>query len=87
MQAPISTVPNPTAALQTTARRLRYLRRCPNSFSYHSDNPQVCLGMAVAYEYALRILIDEFGAGDSFHALFYGPQNEDPDVNTSLLVN
>ena len=79
--------PNPSACLATAARRLRYLRRYPNHFTYQASNEQVKLGMAYAYEYALRVLIDEFGATDQWHALFYGPQNEDPDVNTTLIGN
>jgi hypothetical protein len=35
--------------------------------------------MAYAYEYALRVLIDEFDAQAEFHQLFYGPQSEDSD--------
>lgn len=80
-------VVNSQAALATAARRLRYLRRYPNPFSYQSHNEQVKLGMAYAYEYALRVLIDEFGATDQWQALFYGPQGEDPDVNTTLIGN
>lgn len=83
----MQTVTNPTAALQTAARRLRYLRRHPQPFTYQSNSPKVRLGMAMAYEYALRVLIDEFGAQDSFHGLFYGPQGEDPDFDSSLLGN
>lgn len=41
--------------------------------------------MAYAYEYALRVLIDEFGAQADWAELFYGPQGEDPDIDTSLL--
>lgn len=67
------------AALRTAARRLRYLRRYPNSHSYQSQRPDIRLGMAYAYEYALRMLIDEFGAAADFVELFYGPQGEDPD--------
>jgi hypothetical protein len=83
----MQTITNPTAALQTAARRLRYLRRHPQPFTYQSNSPEIRLGMAMAYEYALRVLIDEFGARDSFHGLFYGPQGEDPDTDTSLLGN
>mgnify|MGYP006266672961 CR=1 FL=1 len=78
---------NPSASLATTARRLRYLRRHPNPFTYQSNNEQVRLGMAYAYEYALRVLIDEFGAADQWHELFYGPQGEDPDIDCSLLAS
>ena len=80
-------VPNAHAALATAARRLRYLRRFPQPYSYQASNDQIKLGMAMAYEYALRVLIDEFGAGDEFHALFYGPQNEAPDIDHSLIGN
>lgn len=68
---------NTAACLANAARRLRYLRRSPNPFSYQSENEQVRLGMAYAYEYALRVLIDEFDAQAEFHRLFYGPQSED----------
>jgi hypothetical protein len=80
-------VPNQSAALATAARRLRSLRRQPNPFSYQSHNEQVCLGMSYAYEYALRVLIDEFGADDRFHELFYGPQSESNELDASLLAN
>ena len=43
--------------------------------------------MAIAYEYALRIIIDELGLSEEFHALFYGPQGEDPDYNNNILGN
>jgi hypothetical protein len=77
---------NSKACLQLTARRLRYLRRYPNPSTFHNSEA-IRLGMALAYEYALRVLIDEFGAADEFHALFYGPQGEDPDFDHSLLGN
>ena len=80
-------IANPTAALATAARRLRSLRRHPNPFSYQSSNEQVTLGMAYAYEYALRVLIDEFGATDQFHELFYGPQSENNELDGTLLAN
>lgn len=67
---------NSSACLANTARRLRYLRANPNPFTYQASNEQIRLGMAYAYEYALRVLIDEFGANEQFAALFYGPQNE-----------
>lgn len=76
---PTQQTANVPAALRTAARRLRYLRRYPNPFSYQSQRPDIRLGMAYAYEYALRMLIDEFGAQADFAALFYGPQGEDPD--------
>lgn len=80
-------LPNPQAALATAARRLRYLRRFPQPYTYQASNDQIKLGMAMAYEYALRVLIDEFGAGDEFYSLFYGPQGEDPDLDHSLMGN
>ena len=80
-------LPNSHACLSTAARRLRYLRRFPQPYSYQAGNDQIKLGMAMAYEYALRVLIDEFGAGDEFCALFYGPQSEDPDQCHALMGN
>ena len=80
-----TTIVNPQTSLQTAARRLRYLRRHPNSYSYQASNEQIKLGMAYAYEYALRVLIDEFGASADFHSLFYGPQGEDPDFDHNML--
>ena len=80
-------LPNSQACLATAAQRLRYLRRFPQPFTYQASNEQVKLGMALAYEYALRVLIDEFGAGDEFHALFYGPQSEDPEQCHALMGN
>jgi len=82
-----STIINPQASLQTAARRLRFLRRHPNPYSYQANNEQIRLGMAYAYEYALRVLIDEFGASADFHSLFYGPQGEDPDLDHNMLGN
>jgi len=70
---------NANACLVNAARRLRYLRRFPQPFTYQAESEQIKLGMAYAYEYALRVLIDEFGATEQFHSLFYGPQGEDPD--------
>jgi len=63
------------------------VRRFPEPHTYQASNEQVKLGMAMAYEDALRVLIDEFGADDEFHALFYGPQSEDPDQCHSLMGN
>ena len=80
-------LPNSQACLSTAARRLRYLRRFPQPYSYQASNDQIKLGMAMAYEYALRVLIDEFGAGDEFFSLFYGPQSEDQEFDHSLMGN
>jgi hypothetical protein len=77
-------IANPTAALAIAARRLRYLRRHPAPHSYQAGGGQICLGMAYAYEHALRLLIDEFGESENFHALFYGPQSEDIDIQAPL---
>lgn len=68
--------PNFHACLFNAARRLRYLRRFPQPYTYQANNDSIRLGMAYAYEYALRVLIDEFGAVDEFGALFYGADSE-----------
>jgi hypothetical protein len=78
---------NASACLANTARRLRHLRRFPNPFSYQAHSEQIRLGMAYGYEYALRVLIDEFGADENFHSLFYGPQGEDTDTQGQILSN
>lgn len=78
---------NGSAALSCAARRLRFLRRNPNPFSYQSSNEQIKHGMAIAYEYALRILIDEFDSSDQFHELFYGPQSEQNELDATILAN
>lgn len=75
------------ASVAILARRLRYLRRHPNPYTCQAQSEQIRPGMAMAYEYALRVLIDEFSLGDDFHSLFYGPQGEDPDVDRSILGN
>jgi hypothetical protein len=77
-------IANPAAALAIAARRLRYLRRHPDPHSYQAGGDQIRLGMAYAYEHALRLLIDEFAETDNFHALFYGPQSEDIDIQAPL---
>ena len=61
------TTVNMQACLHTTARRLRSYRRFADSARE-----------SVAYEMALRVLLDEFFIeGDQWHALMYGPQGED----------
>ena len=77
------TIPAP---LRTAARRLRYLRRHPNPSVFEENDPQIKLGMTLAHEQALRILIDEFGAQAEFHELFYGPQGEDTDIQGDLVT-
>lgn len=72
------------AAVRTAARRLRYLRRYPEPHSYQVSAEPVRLGMSYAYGHALRVLIDEFGLQDDFHALYYGPQGEDADLQAPL---
>lgn len=70
------------ACLNTLARRLRSLRRYPNHASGQWGEDYTT-GMAHAYEYALRILLDEFHiSGDDWFALMYGPQREDPDLQS-----
>lgn len=73
-----------TACLSTTARRLRYLRRHPNTECWVRNDSQgeaFNRGMASAYEYALRVVLDEFGITDGeWFAHMYGPQLEDQDI-------
>ena len=58
---------NGNVCLYLTAKRLRYARRSAKS-----------LPAAVAYEDALRILLDEhLVSAPDWHALFYGPQGEE----------
>jgi hypothetical protein len=68
-----------SAGAQVFARRLRYLRRFPPDFCGRVMSQDQRESAALAYEYALRVFIDELGAAEDFYALFYGPQNEDPD--------
>lgn len=77
MQAPQSY----PAELHTAARRLRWLRRNPNHAYGVRSNEDYNTGMAHGYEYALRVLLDEFHINDNrWYALMYGPQGEDPDI-------
>jgi hypothetical protein len=71
---------NPSAAFQLLARRLRYLRRYPPEMCGRAMSRSEREAAALAYEYALRVSIDEMGERENFHALMYGPQNEDPDL-------
>ena len=72
-------------SIETTARRLRFLRRHPNPYIGSAPiSGDIAKGMAWAYEYALRVLIEEFGESERFHQLFYGPQFEDPDRSSTL---
>ena len=68
------------ACLHTLARRLRCLRRYPNHASGQWGTDYTT-GMAHAYDYALRVALDEFHInGDDWFGLMYGPQGEDPDL-------
>ena len=70
------------ACLHTLARRLRCLRRYPNHASGNWGEDYTT-GMAHAYDYALRVLLDEFHidtTSSCWFALMYGPQGEDPDL-------
>jgi len=73
---------NTQAALASAARRLRYLRGNPVE-PYNKTYTQVeLLAASFAYEYALKLLIDEFGEDSSFYEYFHG---NDPDYLTSSL--
>jgi len=69
---PTATKPNPT--LQIIAHRLVHMRNCP--FNKVSGRE---LTASEAFEYALRIVLDEYGVipgSDTWCALFYGkPQS------------
>lgn len=71
------------ACLHTAARRLRWLRRNPNHAYGLQSGDDYNAGMAHAYEYALRVLLDEFHiqrTDNKWFELMYGPQGEDPDL-------
>ena len=71
------------ACLHTLARRLRYLRRYPNPADGNWGKDYTT-GMAHGYEYALRVLLDEFHiSGDDWWYLMYGPQSEYPEPSTN----
>lgn len=69
------------AELYTSARRLRWLRRNPNhSYKVTGWGDDYNEGMAHGYEYALRILLDEFHIPQSDNAWFelmYGKEADD----------
>ena len=75
MQTPATLMPTPTAtepspALQLTARRLVHLRNYP----FNKANGQE-LTASEAFEYALRVVLDEHGinpGSQAWYALFYG---------------
>lgn len=70
------------ACLANSARRLRYLRGNPIEPYNKSYTESERCAAAFAYEYALRLLIDEFADDSSFYELFYG---NDPAYTTSSL--
>jgi hypothetical protein len=76
-----TTTPTSSPALQLTARRLVYLRNYP----FNKANGKE-LTASEAFEYALRIVLDEHGVtpgSDTWYALFYGKSqscvNDMPD--------
>ena len=72
------------AELHTAARRLRWLRRNPPTSVGVKISDEHNAGMAHAYEYALRVLLDEFHVqGDHWHALMYGPETEYRKTSTN----
>ena len=73
---------NTKAALVSVSRRLRYLRGNPVEPYGKSYTKAELLAASFAYEYALRLLIDEFGEDSSFYEYFYG---NDPAYLTSPL--
>lgn len=73
---------NTQAALASAARRLRFLRSHPVE-PYRKNYTQAeNQAASFAYEYALILLIDEFGEADKFHAFFYG---NEPGYETCAL--
>lgn len=70
------------SCLASSARRLRYLRGNPVEPYGKNYTEAQSKAAAFAYEYALRLLIDEFGEDSSFYELFYG---NDPAYSTSSL--
>ena len=73
------------AELHTAARRLRWLRRNPkHAYSTKTWSDEYNLGMAQGYEYALRILLDEYHIkGNHWYDLMYGPMGENPEPSTN----
>lgn len=73
---------NNNAALHSAAKRLRYLLNHPVEPYFKNYSNTERLAASFAYEYALRILIDEFGESENYCALRYG---NDPNYSTSTL--
>lgn len=70
---------NHTACLHNTARRLRYLRAYPHlSTATGYQAPEAKEAAASAYDWALRIVLDEFGLSSTpdWARLYHGPANE-----------
>ena len=66
---------NNRSTLRSAAARLRYRRR-------RAQSPAV----AIAYEQALRILLEEIQAdGPDWPEMFFGPQGEDNPLNEGPL--
>lgn len=70
---------NNNACLYNAARRLRHLRANPH---YQTSNgvlsPAAAEGAASAYDWALRVLLDEFGLSSTadWAPLYHGPAGE-----------
>jgi hypothetical protein len=74
-----------SAALQLSARRLRYLRQFPPMGRFPGENDR--LASSFAYEHALRAILDEHGilpGSDLWAFLFYGPQAESFEAQAPL---
>ena len=78
---PMPSATTPSPALQLTARRLVHLR----SYPFNKANGQE-LTASEAFEYALRVVLDEHGLApgtQAWYALFYGKSqscvNDMPD--------
>lgn len=73
---------NNNTALKSAAKRLRYLLNNPVEPYLKNYSHTERLAACFAYEYALKVLIDEFGESENYCALMYG---NDPDYLTSTL--
>lgn len=68
------------ACLANSAKRLRYLLNHPVEPYRKSYTEAERLAASFAYEYALKVLIDEFGERENYCAFMYG---NDPAYLTS----
>lgn len=73
---------NTKAALSSAAKRLRYLLNHPVEPYRRNYTQAENLAASFAYQYALRVLIDEFGEQENYCAFMYG---NDPAYLTSTL--